>query len=102
MTFPLLNIINWVEEHQLPCLFKSVFHVDCPGCGFQRSGIALLKGNPCQSMQLYPALIPMLLFFIFLFLNQKFRFTNSFKTVKTGIASIFIIILASYILKLTS
>lgn len=75
--------------------------MDCPGCGFQRSGIALLKGNVSESLQLYPALIPMLAFFIFLFLNQKFRFINSIKTVKTGIASIFIIILVSYIFKLT-
>jgi hypothetical protein len=75
--------------------------MDCPGCGFQRSGIALLKGDIFQSIQLYPALIPMMAFFIFLFLNQKFRFSDSIKTVKTGIASIFIIILVSYILKLT-
>jgi Protein of unknown function (DUF2752) len=93
--------ITWLEAHQLPCLFKTAFHFDCPGCGFQRSAIALLKGNIWQSLKLYPALIPMILFFIFLLLNNKFRITNSIKTTKTGTASIFIIILVSYIYKLT-
>ena len=102
MSFYFLNIVSWLEGHELPCLFKAAFHFDCPGCGLQRSGIAILRGNFLQSLQLYPALIPMLLFFIFLMLNNKFRLTNSVKITKMGTASIFIIILVSYIYKLTA
>ncbi|MGF2412049.1 DUF2752 domain-containing protein [Ferruginibacter sp.] len=102
MSFYFINIINWLEQHQLPCLFKTAFHFDCPGCGFQRSGIALLNGDVWASLKLYPALLPMLLFFIFLILNNKFRFSQSVKFMKMGTASIFIIILASYLYKLTA
>ena len=79
-----------------------MFHVDCPGCGFQRSGIALLKGDIGQSLAYYPALIPMLLFFAFLIADRKFQFRSSEIIRKTGIAAIFIIILVFYISKLTN
>jgi hypothetical protein len=97
----LLNIIGWLEEHQLPCLFKTAFGFDCPGCGMQRSFIALLRGDILQSFKFYPPLIPVILFFIFLTLKNKFRIMNSFIITKMWIASIFIIILVSYIYKLT-
>ena len=101
MQIMLLNIVSWLESKQLPCLFKAVFHVDCPGCGFQRSFIALLKGNIYESLHFYPALIPMLLFFIFLLADRKYHFRFSTIIVKSWMAAIFIIILASYIYKLT-
>jgi Protein of unknown function (DUF2752) len=96
-----LNITNWLEEHQLPCMFKSITHFDCPGCGMQRSCIALLKGDIAQSFKLYPALLPMILFFLFLLLNNTLYIRNYVKIMKMGIASIFIIILVSYIYKFT-
>jgi hypothetical protein len=96
-----LNIINWLEQHQLPCIFKSIFHVDCPGCGFQRSAIALLRGDIVGSWKMYPALIPMLIFFLYLIADRKFHFKRSTFFTRLGIASVFIIILASYIIKLT-
>lgn len=57
------NMIYWLEQHQLPCLFKSVFHFDCPGCGLQRSMVALLKGDVAESARQYPAVFPILLLF---------------------------------------
>ncbi len=100
MSVYFLNIISWLQQHQLPCVFKALFHFDCPGCGFQRSAIALLQGNILMSIKLYPALLPMLLFFTVLILNNKFSFIKSTKFVKIGTASIFIIILSSYFYKL--
>lgn len=94
------NMIYWLEQHQLPCLFKTAFHFDCPGCGFQRSAVALLKGEFTESAKLYPALLPMLLFFVFLFINRKLQLRNSGFYIKTGIATVFIIIAVSYIYKL--
>lgn len=96
-----LNIVNWLETHQLTCLFKYAFHFDCPGCGLQRSAIALLRGNVLQSLKYYPALIPILLFFVFLFLNNRYGISKSPKITKLSIACIFIIILTSYSYKLT-
>ena len=86
----------------MPCLIRQVFHVDCPGCGIQRSFIALLQGHIYDSLRLYPALIPMLLFFVFLVADRKYHFTNSKLLIKSGMAFIFIIMFAAYIYKLTT
>lgn len=94
------GIIGWIEQHQLPCLFRSMFHTDCPGCGLQRSTIALLRGQVYESARLYPALIPMLLFFLFLLLNQKMQLKNTRIYVRGGIMTICCIIAVSYIYKL--
>jgi hypothetical protein len=95
----LLNIISWLEAHELPCLIKNIFHVECPGCGLQRSFIALLQGNILQSLQYYPALLPLILFIVVIIINNKFRITNTEKFIKFGLPSIFAIILLSYINK---
>ena len=57
------DIIPFLESKMLPCTTKSWLGFDCPGCGIQRAFIALLKGDLLVSLQLYPALIPLLLFF---------------------------------------
>ncbi|OAQ41839.1 hypothetical protein A5893_01605 [Pedobacter psychrophilus] len=38
----------------LPCLFKKITNLDCPGCGFQRSVLSLFEGDFLESWQLYP------------------------------------------------
>jgi len=45
----------------IPCPFKYLTSLDCPGCGFQRAVIALLQGNFVESIHLYPPTIPFLL-----------------------------------------
>lgn len=53
--------INWLQNHLLPCPFKQLTGIDCPGCGFQRALIALLRGHLRESFLLYPPAIPLLL-----------------------------------------
>ncbi|WP_316812805.1 DUF2752 domain-containing protein [Pedobacter heparinus] len=45
----------------LPCPFKCLTGFDCPGCGFQRSLLALLRGDLQESFRLYPPAIPILI-----------------------------------------
>ena len=94
------NIMAWLEGHQLPCLIKKVFLVDCPTCGIQRSIIELLKGNVIESFKLYPALVAIILFFVLFFINVKWNIFNHQKFLRLGIPSTFIIILGAYINKL--
>lgn len=54
-------MINWLENHLFSCFFKSHFGMECPGCGMQRSLIALLKGDIMDSLQYHAALIPFLI-----------------------------------------
>ncbi len=49
-----------LEQHLLPCAYKSIFGFDCPTCGCQRAFICLLKGEFFQSLRIYPPLIPVL------------------------------------------
>lgn len=68
------DIIKYLEKHLQACPVKSNIGIDCPGCGMQRSIIELLKGNIIDSILLYPALITMILLFVFLILHLLFKF----------------------------
>ncbi len=100
MSFYLLNIITWLENHQLPCMFKAVTHVDCPGCGIQRSFVLLIRGEITASFLMYPALIPILLLFLFLGVQLIARFSKGATVLKYGYLFCAGVILVSYIYKL--
>jgi len=68
------GFVEWLKNHMLTCPSKHFFHFDCPGCGLQRSIIALLEGDLVKSIQLYPATIPILFCLIFTALHLKFKF----------------------------
>ena len=57
-------MITWLQNHLLPCAFKTLFGIDCPICGFQRAFFLLLQGRFTNSFQMYPPLIPCLLFLL--------------------------------------
>ncbi|HEY4196322.1 MAG TPA: DUF2752 domain-containing protein [Mucilaginibacter sp.] len=67
----LLDITNWLQNHLVTCPFKKLTGIDCPGCGFQRSTLALLKGNIRESIHLYPATIPLLITALFVLFAVK-------------------------------
>lgn len=69
------HLLKWLEEHQLPCFYKRFFGIECPGCGMQRSFIALLKGELLESFYLFPALIPLLFMLVVLVLHLIFKFS---------------------------
>ena len=102
MAVILLNIVSWLDMHQLPCLIKKTFHVACPGCGLQRSIISLLQGKVLESIYFYPALLPLLFLISIIILNSKWQLLFLQKCITFGIPSVFGIILLSYIYKLAS
>ncbi|RNL90648.1 DUF2752 domain-containing protein [Sinomicrobium pectinilyticum] len=91
---------HWLQHHLVPCPFKWLTGIDCPGCGFQRSFMALLQGDIQKSVELYPATIPLLLLFAVAFWHKKFapeRGSTIFKILFFLTGSIIAI---SYILKM--
>lgn len=102
MTCYFLNIINWLEAHQLPCIFKTLTHIDCPGCGMQRSFILLIKGDVAASFLMYPALVPIFLLFAFLILHTFLKIKNGAAILKYAYIFCAGIILVSYIYKITT
>lgn len=95
----LLNIIHWLENHTIPCLYKTLFGIECPGCGTQRALIELLKGNVVQSIKTWPALLPVMFMLVYLVLFLVFRFKNGLKILKISFIINAAIILANYVYK---
>jgi hypothetical protein len=96
-----LVFINWLQNHLLRCPFKYLTGIDCPGCGFQRSVIALVQGNLYKSFVLYPAAIPLLLFFAYGIADKYFKLDTSKNILKkTFFVITGAIILVSYGVKI--
>jgi len=92
--------IDWLEKRQFPCFYKSVFGIECPGCGIQRAILALMQGDFVGSFKLYPALIPIVAMLVFLIVHLFFQLKNGAKIlVSLFIFNVFIIVIA-YICKL--
>lgn len=100
MMLSILNIIHWMEEHMLACPSKKYLHIDCPGCGFQRSVISLFKGDIAASVKMYPATLPLLFIFCFTILHLIFKFKNGGLIIKYAAIFTGVIIIASYIYKI--
>jgi len=96
----LLNIVSWLEDHSVPCLYKSLFGVECPGCGTQRSFIELLKGNVNESFKTWPALLPVMFMLAYLILFLIFRFKNGLTILKITFIINATIITINYIYRL--
>ncbi|WP_461789979.1 DUF2752 domain-containing protein [Pedobacter sp.] len=93
------GMIHWLEKHLLTCPFKSLTGLDCPGCGFQRSFIALLKGNLGQSLKFYPATLPFIALLVYMLLHLKFDFKNGAFVLKLMYIFVSSIIIINYIYK---
>jgi Protein of unknown function (DUF2752) len=93
------DIILWLEMHLLTCPSKKYLHIDCPGCGLQRSFIALLKGDVVQSFQLYPATPVIVLMFGYLLAHLMFKFKNGARNLTFLFIFCASIILVHYIYK---
>ena len=103
MIFPLLTyngFMQWLQANMLSCPSKKYLHIECPGCGFQRSCIALLNGDIQNSLQLYPAAIPLLCLFVFTLLHLRYRFSYGGAVIKYLQAGAAIVILVFYIYKI--
>jgi hypothetical protein len=84
----------------LPCAYKSIFGIDCPACGIQRSGLALLNGDIVGSLEHYPAFVPVIiLIFLTLLWLLKIKFVSS-KLLKNYSIFTLVLIIFSYIIKM--
>jgi len=95
-----LTLLSWLQNHLIPCPFKYLTGIDCPGCGFQRSVIALLKGNLHQSFILYPATIPFILTGLWVIFDSRFHFDTKHIVKKTLYLLTGNIMLFAYLFKL--
>jgi hypothetical protein len=91
---------HWLEKHMGTCDFKAQTGMDCPGCGMQRAIIELLKGNIWDSIQIYPALIPLIITFSLLITHLIFHLKHGAKILKIAFITTSSIIVISYLIKI--
>ncbi|RYG18120.1 MAG: DUF2752 domain-containing protein [Chitinophagaceae bacterium] len=95
-----INILDWLKVHLLSCPFKGHFGIDCPGCGFQRSVLALFEGDFVSSFKLYPATIPLIALLAFTSIHLKFDFKQGAFLIKLLYIGISLVIVINYIYKI--
>ncbi len=96
----ILKIITWFESHMGTCSFQEHVGVACPGCGIQRSIIALLKGDFAESILLFPALLPLLGMFTFLGIHLVFNLRYGALILKVFYITNAFLILGSFFYKI--
>jgi len=84
----------------MPCFYKQISGIDCPGCGMQRSFIDLLHGDFIASFKMYPALLPVLFTLGLTVAHLYFKFKNGAIFIKYSFIFTISIITISYIIKL--
>lgn len=94
------DIVQWLKGFMLSCPSKKLLHIECPGCGFQRSFFALLEGDLGRSWQLYPAMVPVVVLMVYTALHVKFQFRLGAVVIKYLFMLVAVIILTFYIYKI--
>jgi len=90
-----------LEKYMIPCLNKKLFGIECLGCGTQRAIVLILKGDFDDAFFQFPAIYTTLLFFGIVGLHFVDKSRNYHKLI-VGLAIInAIIMIVSYIYKLT-
>lgn len=74
----------------IPCLFRMVTGLYCPGCGITRLATALIEGHYLTAFQSNAALFLLLPFLAFIVIKHTIRFIKGYKTNETRIEKIII------------
>ena len=89
-----------LENYMLPCLTKTMFGFECPGCGAQRALSLLLHGEMLAAFKMYPAIYTLIPLFLVIAINYFFKFKYATKII-TALAILSVsIIVVNYIYKL--
>lgn len=58
-----------IENFMIPCISKTLFGIECLGCGFQRGLLLLVQGNYRAAFEMYPAIYSSLILVFFIGLH---------------------------------
>ncbi|MEP6746090.1 MAG: DUF2752 domain-containing protein [Bacteroidota bacterium] len=92
--------VQFMEKHMAACPSKKYLGMECPGCGLQRSLIALLKGEPVTSFKMYAATIPIILMLLFLLLHIKNKYAKGAAILQGFYLFCAAVIVAQYVYKI--
>ena len=91
-----------MEEYMIPCMTKKYFGVDCLGCGTQRALALIFKGEFTDAFHMFPAIYTTILLFMVLGLNFIDRTPNYHKAIISLAIINAVIMVISYIYKITN
>ncbi len=90
-----------LEKYMIPCLSKSLFGIECLGCGTQRALLLLLKGEFTAAFYMFPAIYTTVIFFFFLAFHFLDRARNYSKIIIPLAILNTVIMIIAYIYKMT-
>ncbi|MGH2667072.1 DUF2752 domain-containing protein [Flavobacterium sp.] len=90
-----------IEDYMIPCMNKSLFGVDCPGCGTQRALLLVLKGEFTEAFCMFPAIYTLIPFFVITGLHFIDKSRNYHKLMVSLAIVNAVIMIISYIYKQT-
>ena len=91
-----------LEDYMIPCLSKKLFGFDCPGCGLQRSSVALIRGEFTDAFFFYPAIYPFIALIGIIILDKFIPLKQGPKLI-SGLAILTVAtVLINYIIKLSN
>lgn len=93
-------VIKWLESHMASCYYKKILGVPCPGCGTQRSIIALLRGDIVESIKQNPATLPLLFLIIIVILHLIFNFKSGYKLIISSLVLVCVSLLLNFSLNI--
>ncbi len=93
-------MLKWLEDHSLPCAYRSLFGIDCPFCGSQRAIFFLLKGEFIKSFLQYPPLIPVLALVFLVLFQRAFKNLLDQKYIYRFAVCVLVMVVINYSIKL--
>ncbi len=91
-----------LEKYMIPCLNKKLFGVECLGCGTQRALLLISRGHFLDAFYQFPAIYTTILFFGILGLHFLDKSRNYHKIIVSLAIVNAIIMIVSYIYKITT
>ena len=91
-----------LSEYMIPCMSKSIFGIDCLGCGTQRALLLVLNGQFLKAFYMFPAIYTTIALFLFLGLHFVDKSRNYHKKIVYLAIINAVIMIVSYIYKLTN
>ena len=81
---------------------KSLFGIECPGCGVQRAFALILKGELTDAFFMFPAIYTTMLFFLFVSLNFIDKTRNYHKLIIFSAVVNAVIMTVAFIFKISN
>ncbi len=91
-----------MEEYMIPCMSKTLFGIECLGCGTQRAFLLLLQGDFVGAFKMYPAIYTLVLFFSVIILHFIDKKRNYLSFIKWLAIANGVIMIVSYLIKIST